>query len=189
MGERWPPTYDEESLLRQIRDLVDSGRLLKEFYDSGREFDDVCQGDILHLPTSVPLLGPDGQPGIHDDIDHWMVVGNTCDFERPTVGPWLTSVEWTQLVPIVDMGADLEDYQLEALARYQYARRFYVPPWPNAPAGHHHVADFLRPVALHKAAFASSSAVVVARLTRLSWFLFHSCIVRFLARDDGREDM
>ena len=69
---------------------------------------------------------------------------------------------------------------------------FYVPAWSGAVADQFYAADFLRPVPVDKEAFAQESggqrAVVVARLSRVAWILLNACLVRFLARDDGRYD-
>jgi hypothetical protein len=43
-------------------------------------------------------------------------------------------------------------------------------------------------VPLHRAALRGDDTHVVARMSRLGWVLLHSCLVRFLARDDGRFD-
>jgi hypothetical protein len=53
-----------------------------------------------------------------------------------------------------------------------------------------HVADLLMPVAIDKRAFAEPErpATVQARLSRAAWILLNACLVRFLARDDGRYD-
>jgi hypothetical protein len=41
-------------------------------------------------------------------------------------------------------------------------------------------------VTIEKAAFRDDCARVVARLQFPAWALLHACIVRYLARDDGR---
>lgn len=71
--------------------------------------------------------------------------------------------------------------------RYQTSRAFYVPPWKREVEGHCHVADLLRPVTAEKGVF-DEVARVEARMARSGWILLHSCLVRFLCRDDGRFD-
>ena len=142
---------------------------------------DVCQGDIVELAADVPVIDKDGMPCV---LEHpggvWLVVGNSCDFVRS-----LESVRWTQLVPLVDFGGD-DCREAPALKRYMTSRAFYVPAWIDAVVGRCFVADFLRPVTVDKRVFAHGHAKVLARLTRAAWILLNACLVRFLARDDGR---
>lgn len=180
--ERWPPIYDASDLEATIRDLSDTGEIGQHFFSStpaGR----ICQGDVIRLPTSVPLIHEDGQPAISGESTYWMVIGNTCDIDRDVV-----SVAWSQIVPLDEFpAADLADEELATLRRYRYSRRFYVPPWAIHVNGRHFVADFLRPVTIHKNAL-FNVAHVETKLSYLGWILLHSCLVRFLARDDGRFD-
>jgi hypothetical protein len=109
-----------------------------------------------------------------------LVIGNTCDFDRD-----LKDVQWTQLVPVVDLGGD--DFpNAPALKRYTTSRAFYVPAWVDRVVGRCCVADLIRPVAVDKRVFASGKGKVLARVTRAAWVLLNACLVRFLARDDGR---
>ena len=182
VSERWPPIYDAGDLARTIREMVDSDRFQDQFYRSEAPLEHICQGDIVRLQTGVPVLAANGQPAIHDDVTFWMVIGNTCDIVRE-----LADAEWSQLCPLVDLGAweELSPGERDVLRRYRYSRRFYVPPWSAEVQGRCHVADFLRPVAIHKTAL-NQVAALQASLTYYSWILLHSCLVRFLARDDGR---
>ena len=70
---------------------------------------------------------------------------------------------------------------------YRLSRAFYVPDWRGTRPEPVLAADFLRPVALHKGAI-GNQATVVGRVSQLGWMLLHACLVRFLARDDGRFD-
>ena len=120
---------------------------------------------------------------LEPDFQHWLVVGNTCDFDRE-----VSEVRYTQLVPIWELG-DLKGVpaaELAAFTRYQYARRFFVPPWPGASRVLRY-ADFLTPIGVEKDAV-TDHAKIVARLSLEGWILLHSCLVRFLCRDDGRFD-
>lgn len=111
-----------------------------------------------------------------------MVVGNTCDFVRD-----LDTVENTQIVPLINLGDEdtLTSDQRREIRSYDAYRSFYVPPWMPYVRGKYFIADFTRHVTVHKSALTSASRVE-ARLSFRAWILFHSCIVRFLARDDGR---
>jgi hypothetical protein len=188
MGDRWPPVYDAEDLKQQIKDLVSRSDFEKSFFDGAMPTGRPCQGDIVRLQTGLPVLHEDGQPGVYGDgdLDYWLVIGNTCDFERPCTGPSLSSVPWTQVVPLVNLG-DVGVNDRAMLRGYQYSRRFYVPQWSPSLAGLDYVADFLTPVALHKRAFEGAAEVQV-RLSFPAWVLLHSCLIRFFCRDDGRFD-
>lgn len=182
-AEHWPPIYDAEDLATTIKRLVESNRLVANFFDHApNNGGSPYQGDIIQLRSGVPLIDRDGQPSVIGDHCYWMVIGNTCDIARE-----MTDVTWSQIVPLVYVGADsdLSMEELAALRAYRYSRRFYVPHWSTLTQGCHHVADFLRPAPIHKNAL-RDVARVEARLNRYSWILLHSCLVRFLARDDGR---
>lgn len=180
--ERWPPIYDASDLEAIIRDLSERGQLDLQFFSS-IPADRVCQGDVVRLPSSIPLIHEDGQPAITGDCIYWMVIGNTCDIDRD-----IDTVSWSQIVPLnVFQANDLADEDLAALRRYRYSRRFYIPPWAAHVNEQHFVADFLRPVTIHKNALLHV-AQVETKLSYVAWILLHSCLVRFLARDDGRFD-
>jgi hypothetical protein len=192
-GDRWPPVYDAEDLVREIKRLTERSDLATAFYEWRRDRsttvpEDVCQGDIIFLSSEVPVILDDGQPGIVDHPDGtWLVVGNTCDFDRE-----LTDVRWTQLVPIISLGgtSELLAKQLDAVRKYTQARTFHLPPWSAEKERDVHVADLLHPVGVDKRVFRgpNPTAAVQARVSRPAWILLNACLVRFLARDDGRYD-
>lgn len=185
--ERWPPTYDANELAEQIKALAGTAGIESDFYagapvGSGAIASPAwCQGDVLWLDSNVPVLNESGRPATIESDSVWLLIGNTCDIDRS-----IEKVAWTQLMPMVDLGIgeEISAEELQALRSYTQFRRFYLPPWEVG--GNHHVADLLRPVALHKAGL--SSARRLARLSVRSWVLLHSCLVRFFARDDGRHD-
>lgn len=187
-GERWPPVYDLEDLVRDIKTLVDHPHIQNDFYLWRRErstevHSDICQGDIVTFGSEVPVIGPDGDPLLVDHPERlWMVVGNTCDFARD-----VDSVQWTQMVPIAALGplADLSASERASATRYTYTRRFYLPPWSQAVEDQLHVAELLQPVAVDKRAVLQH-ATLDARMSHTAWMLLNACLVRFLARDDGR---
>jgi len=190
-GDRWPPVYDADDLVREIKRLTERPDIANAFYEWRRDssmtpVDDVCQGDIVRLPSDVPVILADGRPGVIDHPDvAWLVLGNTCDFERK-----VEDVRWTQMVPVRDLGdvADVSDTEKAALRRYTQSRVFYVPPWSGQVSKRVHAADLLRPVAVDKRVFVGEPAIaaVEARMARAAWILLNACLVRFLARDDGR---
>lgn len=190
-GERWPPVYDAEDLRREISRITDNERLEHEFFEWRREAsmhmpDDVCQGDVVLLDSDVPVILEDGQPATVDHAEGtWLVIGNTCDFDRT-----IDDARWTQLVPISRVGlvGEVRPEQIKAARRYTQSRRFYVPPWSREAEQAFHLANFLMPVAVDKRVFqgADRMATLEARLSRAAWVLLNACLVRFLARDDGR---
>ncbi|OGQ78052.1 MAG: hypothetical protein A2289_21185 [Deltaproteobacteria bacterium RIFOXYA12_FULL_58_15] len=183
--ERWPPVYDAAELAATITSLVESGTLQSKFYQNPRRGPQVCQGDIVRLPSAIPVIDHLGQPAALDEtVYHWLVIGNTCDFARRS-----DDVRWSQLVPLFDLGSKetLTAEQIRAITAYRTSRRFHVPAWSTEVSGRFYVADFLLPVAADKEAL-SGIASVEARMSVFGWVLLHSCLVRFLARDDGRFD-
>jgi hypothetical protein len=190
-GDRWPPVYDAEDLVREIKKLTEHTDVAEAFYEWRRDRsttvpEDVCQGDVIELVSDVPVILEDGQPGTMDHPERfWLVIGNTCDFDRH-----LKDVRWTQLVPIVALGvtSHLSRTDVAAARKYTQARSFHVPSWSHTLEQHVHVADLLRPVGIDKRVLQGPNAVglVHARLSRAAWILLNACLVRFLARDDGR---
>jgi len=52
VGDRWPPVYDAEDLIREIKLLTGRADLAQVFFEwrrdrSTQEVADVCQGDIV----------------------------------------------------------------------------------------------------------------------------------------------
>lgn len=184
-SERWPPVYDFEELIKSINDQVKRQTLLKGFYATPLRLGAarICQGDVVRLPARLPLLDKLGQPAIGEDVDLWMVAGNTCDLARD-----LADAEWTFLMPVQDIGgpAEVPAPVLERLTGYRGFRQFYLPAWPNGPEKHF-AAELSQPVTVHKDALLNV-ADVQARMSFEAWALLNACLVRFLARDDGRFD-
>lgn len=185
--DRWPPVYDADDLAREIQVLTERPDFETAFYewrlDRGMQSPvDVCQGDVVTLASEVPAIGEDGQPGtVPNPTGMWLVLGNTCDFDRD-----VTDCRWTQMAPLVDLsGPNVDPGLRDALRRYTQFRRFYVPPWSDAVERRWHAAELPLVVAVDKRAF-PSAITVHARLSRAAWILLNACLVRFLARDDGR---
>ena len=181
--ERWPTIYDFDELARAIQQLVRSEDFSARFYEPGRPRQDFCQGDVVTFRAEFPYLDEDGTPAAEESIDHWVILGNTCDLDRE-VG----EVPWAQLIPVWDVASvdELGPGEVARFTSYRGYRQFYLPPWAEAVAQRHHVADFTRPVTIRRQGL--SKATVVARLKFEGWVLFHCCLVRFLARDDRRNE-
>jgi hypothetical protein len=180
---RWPPIYDFEELTLTIRDIVDGHALEKRIYEPRLDGSSFFQGDVIVLDAEVPSIGPAGSVEVQDAPPYWCVIGNTCDFAKP-----ISDVAHTQIVPVWDLADAAQGSRktVQALRQYKYYTQFYYPPWDPSLRDSTFVADLLRPVTIHKGAL--KSAQLAARLNRAGWILFHSCLVRFIARDDGRYD-
>jgi len=177
-SDRWPPVYDAEDLQQTICDLI-NGDLEAQFWTSVRSDPPVCQGDVVALDGGVPVLDEAGEAAVTGGFHYWMVIGNTCDFARDAA-----DVPWSQIVP-VEWFAEIDPRDLRPLRRYELFRRFFVPHWKSDGAGVF-FADLLRPVTIDKRAL-SNGQRTIARMSRRGWMLLHACLVRFLARDDGRD--
>jgi hypothetical protein len=185
--ERWPPVYDFAELQGTIRSIVDRDDLRKAFYapslrEALQESGPLCQGDILQLRSPAPVIDENGDAIALGDFEHWLVVGNTSDFERP-----IADIAWTQVVPIVALRQGVTEEHKRDLLEYRLSKAFYVPDWTGTSSEPVLMADLCQPAALHKETI-GKAAQVVGRMTQLGWILLHACLVRFLARDDGRFD-
>ncbi len=183
-GGRWPPIYDEDDLKAAIDSLVASGSMEARFYDLGWPISGIFQGDVIELNARQPFLDAEARPAASKNATrYWLVVGNSCDIDRS-----ISEVPWTNLVPVHDIGprGNIENNDLATLLRYKYSRRFYLPNWHGADKSSVFVANFLQMVTVDKRAL--DARKVVARLSRPGWVLLHSCVVRYLARSDGRYD-
>ena len=178
---RWPPVYDFEELAASIKGILGSGTLEKMLYDPSDVRPSFFQGDVIRLQAEIPFIGHEGEVRVEEAPPFWAIIGNTCDFDKS-----VEDAAFTQLTPVWDVASNDEVRDAVSLSSYRYYTQFYLPPWDSTVEGRVYVADFLRPVTVHKNAFRKAN--VAARLSRKGWFLFHACVVRFLARDDGRND-
>jgi hypothetical protein len=181
---RWPSVVDAETLSSAITSIVNAGTEFdKRFYQDDLSKGGIaCQGDVVQLRAASPMLDEDGRPIVTDtEFDQWLIVGNTCDIDRE-------EEHYSLIAPLIYIRREVTGDELRAFRRYEYCKRFYIPPWPNGSNESHHFADFMQLVTIDKAAFRPDCARVVARLEFPAWALLNACIVRFLARGDGRFD-
>jgi hypothetical protein len=175
----WPPTYDAEDLANQIRELVKTQFIFKGFYREISLDVDFCQGDVVRLPVPMPILDEDGDLAILDTYDYWVILGNTCDLARD-----LADCPYTNISPLALIQDDIPPDVLRGLKTYKMSRRFYVPSWDgHVKTGY--ALDLTLVASVDKACLRSNSQRI-ARMGMHSWLLLHSCLVRFLARDDRR---
>ncbi len=179
--ERWPVVYDSaelEALIANVRDFHEH----TNFFDTAATVARRCQGDIITLSSGIPLIDQSGHPGVTPHQESlWLITGNSCDFERD-----LTDLLWTQMVPIHNLHSKLTVSRtfLPDLKSYRMSRYFYVPDWAATAPYQDYMAELAMPVTIHKQAVLE--AQLMARMSRSAWVLLHACLVRFLARDDGR---
>lgn len=180
VAERWSTAYDAEDLKRMIVEIAGRSDLTSGFYHLLSEGGRLCQGDVLRLRSPVPAVDETGEPVGLGEVDYWLVIGNTCDFDREEVA-------WAQVAPIGVISEGLNPEYLRDFRSFRLNRVFYIPNWEGPEGDRAYYADFLRPVAMHKQAVLEK-AEVVARMSRAGWALLHCCLIRFMARDDGRFD-
>lgn len=175
---RWPPTYDSEQLQGVIQKLATDRTLSKKFYANQRAGGDICQGDIIALDADLPFLNSQGLVDATQTYTTWLVIGNTCDFSR-------AEVKTSQIVPVTLVpNEEINRDAFEGILTYRAARKFYLPPW-MADDTFHGIANFANPATIEKGCLVGK---VDARLSPTAWSLLHSCLIRFLCRDDGRFD-
>jgi hypothetical protein len=184
---RWPPVYDFEELGKQINDLISSGTLFSRFYELRIPENTFYQGDIVSLNSSPVYIDKDGDIGeIDENFTYWLILGNTCDLARENnICNEGQSPHLTQVTPLIPIESDLPMDILSNLKKYKLFKRMYIPGWQKSTCDYY--LDFTLINSIEKNCLIKN-APVVARLHLKSWVLLHSCLVRYLARDDGRND-
>jgi hypothetical protein len=182
---KWPPVYDFDSLAAQIKELVSNQQIFNVFYQNDDPVNvALCQGDIIQFKSPLPVIDAEGDIGTVDgEFSNWVIIGNTCDLDRQ-----IHNTGYSHISPLIKLRADEPEPILAGLKAYSSFKRFFIPPWQlNDTPGY--FLDFTQMCSVHKSCLLNENVVTVsARMGRLSWLLFHSCIVRYLARDDGRHD-
>jgi len=179
---RWPPIYDFESLGKEINRLVANSAIFDIFFHTRNLDSGLCQGDILKYPGIFPFISENGDVQVMDEeYDYWAILGNTCDLARELPSPHLSHI-----TPLVPLGLDTPEEVFNGLCSYDSYKKFFIPTW-DASIAPGFVVDFTFICSVDKNSLLRHSEMV-ARLTFKSWLLFHSCLVRYLARNDGRHD-
>jgi len=175
---RWPVVYDEEQLSSTILEMQSSTDVSKNYYQSISDGQPrFCQGDIVELVSKIPVIGKEGKAAaIESTSNYWLVVGNTCDFTRD-------EVSWVGISPIREATA-LGEAKLDPIRQFKTSRLYHVKPWSEGVSSAL-VVDFTQAVSISKSSLINH-VKVLARLRFESWMLLHCCLVRYLARDDGR---
>ncbi|MEA1988715.1 MAG: hypothetical protein U9N57_05860 [Pseudomonadota bacterium] len=177
---RFPVVYDFDDLKNQIRELVKSG-LECNFFESYPKSDEIYQGDVIELDASWPFIDENGDIAILDEESSsnlWVVLGNTCDITR-------CDLPYTNIIPLSVIEDDVDSGVLTDLKAFQNFKKIYFPDAISGSKGF--MIDFTKICTIDKN-FLIKSSEKKSQLTHESWVLFHSCIVRYFARDDGRND-
>lgn len=172
---RWPPVYDFHSLQEQVKELVERG-LEEDFYKKYPNLSEIFQGDIFHLDSMFPYIDENGDI-VADNSDKWLVLGNTCDITRE-------DIHLTNIIPLEELKDEDSDI-ISHLKRFQSYKKIYFPDPTKETQGY--LADFTKVCSIEKK-FLIENANKISELEFHSWVLFHSCIIRYFARDDGRND-
>lgn len=179
---RWPPIYDFEGLGAEINRLVSSCGIFDVFFHKRDLDSSLCQGDILKFPGQFPFIDEYGNVTIIDEeYEYWMILGNTCDLNRE-----LSSNHFSHITPLIPLSIDTPDSVVRGLRSYDSYKKFYIPHWEQSNHKGFFI-DFSFMCSVEKKCLLSLTELVT-RLTMKSWLLLHSCLVRYLARDDGRHD-
>lgn len=179
---RWPPIYDFNELGEEINRLVSSCGIFDEFFLEETLDPNLCQGDILKFPGQFPFIDERGNVTILDEeYDYWLILGNTCDLHRE-----LPSPHFSHITPLIPLDVDAPDKVMRGLRSYDSYKKFFIPPWDGS-AQQGFIIDFTQMGSVDKKCLLDITELT-ARLTSKSWLLLHSCLVRYLARDDGRHD-
>jgi hypothetical protein len=184
---RWPPVYDFEELGQQINRLIDDGSIFHQFFNFKISGSNFFQGDIISLKIPYVYIDSDGDIAIIDqEFDYWLILGNTCDLARDTKhrqGPILPHL--THISPLIPIPQNIPTDILNNLKKYKLFKKIFIPRWGNE------VNDFYIDLTLINSAEKKcliDNSTIKARLNFKTWLLLHSCLVRYLARDDGRND-
>lgn len=188
---RWPSIYDAEGLKVAISKLIsdldldpDLNSDLSYFYTDiiNPEEPPFCQGDIVQIDVDFPFIDEDGEIAILDvNYKYWLILGNTCDLSRTDA----SDVNFTHIVPLENIPSDIEEDFQAGLKKYKFYKQFYLPKWDSS--AQECFLNFAKICSIEKNLLTTKGSRV-ARLRQTSWVLLHSCLVRYLARDDGRHD-
>jgi hypothetical protein len=175
----WPPVYDFETLESQIKQCVNTGSLFDEFYLPYQLGTELCQGDIIQLDNEIPFIDKDGEINAIRSAGYCIVLGNSCDLSREK-----KTVPFTQICPLFRIEPDISDEKLNKLKKYEPYRKFYLPTWEYDNRVLGYLADFTITCSIDRCVI--ETAIISARMQFLSWIIFNSCILRYLARADKR---
>lgn len=175
-SNRWPPVYDFKDLQSEIQSLIARG-LEDGFYKANPNFQNYFQGDIVEIDMDFPFIDENGDIASIQS-KKWLILGNTCDLTRD-------ELVYTNIIPLDELDNDVPSKIISDLKRFQNYKKVFFPDLTKEYQGY--IADFTQVCSIEKK-FLFNKGKKVSELEYYSWVLFHSCIVRYFARDDGRND-
>lgn len=182
-ANRWPPVYDFEDLKSQIKELQERDELCKQYYVFAPQ-PTYCQGDIISFEAEFPFITDGGDIAIDEEPHkYWLIIGNTCDLARD-VG----SEPYSNVIPLQEIDPSIPESTLDSLKKYVPYKKHFIPTWNEELTPIGFIADFTKICTIEKKVLISDTSIKQKEMSQLSWFLLHSCLVRYLARDDGRHD-
>lgn len=184
---RWPPVYDFEELAEQIKALINDGTIFYDFFNPNINNSELYQGDIVLLQNDPVYIDKDGDISvINENFKYWVILGNTCDLSRDlTPNAISTLPHLTHVSPLNPVPKDIPPDILNNLKKYKLYKRVFIPRWGEEE--NDYFIDLTIINSIEKQCLIDQSDIK-ARLTFKTWILLHSCLVRYLARDDGRND-
>lgn len=178
--EEWPTVYDFHELQKQISEIARS-HYSKGFYTLF-EKPELCQGDIVYIEKKFLYIDKDGNYAAEEYTNYWIIVGNTCDIARS-----IEDIAFTNIIPILKFDEDVPSRILSGIKNFQNYKSMYIPNF-NEDSNNYYV-DFTKIMTISKEYLLKDvNAIKKKELTYASWILFHSCLLRYLVRDDGRND-
>jgi len=179
--DRWPTVYDFEELQNQIKQIVKSN-YSKGFYNLSIDKHSLFQGDIIKLNKKFAYLNKDGKFQAEYFSSFWMLLGNSCDFDRN-----IKDLPFTNITPLQKLDSNVPQKILNGLKNFQNYKHMYIPSFDGNDD--EYFIDFTKIMTVSKEYLKIDIYnFKVAELTFESWVLLHSCLVRYFARDDGRND-
>ena len=178
---RWPTVYDFEQLQSQIKEIVKCN-YSQGFYTSLPKQNELYQGDIIKLDKKFVSLGADGNFEAEMYSSFWIVLGNSCDFARDT-----KDLPYTNIIPLQKLNSDIPEKIKNGLKNFQNYKHMYIPDFLGDDS--EYFLDFTKIMTISKEYLLQDiKTIKIKELSYTAWVLFHSCIIRYFARDDGRND-
>ena len=185
---RWPPVYDSDDLAGVIKKLIRNGDILKQFYriPTDQTADEFYQGDVVKYTGSPCYIDESGDISVFEQqFEYWAIIGNTCDLSRTMIEAKHTDCpHLTHVTPLIPLDKNTPAQIYDNLKNFKLFKRMIFPAWNGEQE---YFINFTIISSIEKKCLVNNASVV-ARLMRNSWFLFHACLVRYLARDDGRNE-
>ena len=178
---RWLTVYDFEQLQIQIKEILKCD-YNQGFYTNTPKRSELFQGDIIQLDRKFVSINEDGEFEAQKYSDFWIVVGNSCDFARD-----VKELPYTNLIPLQQIEKNAPSKIINGLKNFQNYKHMYVPNFLDDES--EYFLDFTKIATVSKEYLQKEiTSIKIKELTYSSWVLLHSCIIRYFARDDGRND-